>query len=282
MKGWIGLDIDGTITSDKYSVPKPVIDFLHQAYLDGWQIALATGRAFSFAKKALNNFDFPFFVLPQNGSSAILMPQETVLFNSYMEESILNLLEQLFEDSETDFIVYSGVEKHDACFYRKKRFSPDKIVYLQELQAREKEPWHDVDDFSIARPIALIKAFGRHDKLKKIATFLNKNKLANACIIKDPFHPTYFILLITDVLASKGNALEKLILKQGNRGCVIAAGDDENDLSLLNSADVKIAMPHAPEVLRKVADFIAPSVHEMGVIKALNIVMVNVSNKLGQ
>ena len=281
MKGWIGLDIDGTITTDKYSVPQSVVDFLHATHLEGWQIALATGRAFSFAKKALKNFNFPYFILPQNGSCAISQPDETVLFTSYMDGSILDSLESLFTKSDTDFIVYTGVENQDRCFYRKDRFSLEILSYLEDVQARDKEPWQEVKSFSSANPIALIKAFGRHDKLKKIAMHLNKNKIANACLIKDPFHPTYFILLVTDVLASKGSALQKLILQSASCGAIVVAGDDENDLSLFKVADIKIAMPHAPEDLRKAADFVAPPVQEMGIIKALNIVIKNISNKAG-
>ena len=59
-KGWIALDIDGTITLDKYSVPDPVIAYLRELNSSGWKIALATGRAFCFAKIALEKFNFPF------------------------------------------------------------------------------------------------------------------------------------------------------------------------------------------------------------------------------
>jgi hypothetical protein len=56
---------------------------------------------------------------------------------------------------------------------------------------------------------------------------------------------------------------------------VIAAGDDENDISLLNAADTKIAMSHAPEALQQVADFIAPPTKDCGIIKALQLALRN-------
>jgi hydroxymethylpyrimidine pyrophosphatase-like HAD family hydrolase len=65
----------------------------------------------------------------------------------------------------------------------------------------------------------------------------------------------------------------------GRGDLVVAGGDDENDLSLLQAADVKIAMPHAPEILRKIADFMAPPVEEQGIIHALKIVIANADSR---
>ena len=70
-KGWIALDIDGTITLDKYSVPQPVIDYLGSLSRSGWRIALATGRPYAFASMALSKFDFPYVFLVQNGSAGL-------------------------------------------------------------------------------------------------------------------------------------------------------------------------------------------------------------------
>jgi hydroxymethylpyrimidine pyrophosphatase-like HAD family hydrolase len=56
---------------------------------------------------------------------------------------------------------------------------------------------------------------------------------------------------------------------------VIAAGDDENDISLLMAADTKIAMAHAPESLQQVATFIAPPTKDQGIIKALQMALRN-------
>lgn len=47
---------------------------------------------------------------------------------------------------------------------------------------------------------------------------------------------------------------------------VIAVGDDLNDYPMLMAAGLKIAMATAPEELRAIADFVAPSVDEDGVV----------------
>ena len=79
------------------------------------------------------------------------------------------------------------------------------------------------------------------------------------------------MLLVTDLSASKGGSLLEVLRLKGRGAKVIAAGDDENDLSLLKAADVKIAMDHAPKSLKEIADFIAPPTKDCGIIHALQL-----------
>ncbi len=71
--------------------------------------------------------------------------------------------------------------------------------------------------------------------------------------IRDPFVENYNLLLVTDKAVSKGLSMDELFKMRGRGGKVIAAGDDENDISLLQAADVKIAMSHAPECFCRAA-----------------------------
>jgi hydroxymethylpyrimidine pyrophosphatase-like HAD family hydrolase len=59
---------------------------------------------------------------------------------------------------------------------------------------------------------------------------------------------------------------------------VIAAGDDNNDVSMFLAADICIAMASAPEHLRNAADIIAPKASEMGIIQGLQQA-INISTK---
>lgn len=279
MTGWIALDIDGTITEDKYSIPAPVIDFLKNTTDHGWKIAFATGRAFVFAAEAVRNLNFPFVLFPQNGSIALDMPAKEVIFRHYMSCEQIPVVEEALKDLGLDCIVYSGYENRDRCYFRPSRLSPEDLAYVREVEQREKESWIEVDEFPASEKIPLIKCFGKHSCMLKIGNRLQKSGAFHLSLIRDPFHRSNYVLLITDKNASKGNALREIVSLRGNRGLIVAAGDDENDLSLLQAADIKIAMPHAPESLRKIADFIAPPTSEMGILQALKIVIDNASNR---
>lgn len=272
-KGWIVLDIDGTITLDKYSVPKEVGDFFHSLQKKGWRFVFATGRPFAFASLALSKFEFPYILLSQNGSIAIEMPQKKILFKSYIPSASLPFMEKAFEGLHSDFLIYAGFERGDICFWRPHKFPQEELTYIADLQTRQKESWQEVKDFNHLPmdSFPLIKCFGNEPRMRHLIDRLKKEKKFEIAKIRDPFEDGITLLLITDIHASKGKSLTKLFSDKGRGPCVIAAGDDENDLSLLAVADIKIAMAHAPESLQEAADFIAPPTKEFGIIQALEI-----------
>jgi len=276
-KGWIALDIDGTITLDKYSVPKPVTAYLRQLQGEGWRIAMATGRPFRFAAMALAEFDFPYLFIPQNGSGALEMPGKKVLFKRFLSWKVIPAIEQAFEGIDSDFIVYMGFEKNDLCYFRPHRFSKDDQPAMEAWQERQKEEWQPVEQFTpeLIPSFSLAKCFGLFDRMEKIAKRLLAANLFQVALMRNPFDPQSAIVLITDLHASKGLALQEAFRRLGRGPLVIAAGDDTNDVSLLNVADIKIAMAHAPDVLQEIADFIAPPAEQQGIIHALQLAIRN-------
>lgn len=273
-KGWIALDIDGTITLDKYSVPEKVISYLSSLSLKGWRIAMATGRPYTFASMALSKFDFPYLFLPQNGSAAIEMPGTKLLFKKYLSPRVLQEVEAAYAGINSDFVIYAGYEKGDFCFWRPHRLSKEDLSYLDDLQKRQKEAWRAVESFdAIESDFPLIKCFGPPARMKTVADRLKASGKFQVATIRDPFHESYVILLVTDKEASKGQSLARAFQKLGRGERVIAAGDDENDVSLFEVADVKIAMSHAPEILRDKADLIAPPTQDCGILHALQMVL---------
>ncbi len=274
-KGWIALDIDGTITLDKYSVPDPVVDYLRRLTSEGWSLAMATGRPLAFGSMALSKFDFPYTFLAQNGSAALEMPTRQLLFKKYIDPNQIPLLEEAYHAIGSDFLIYAGYEKGDFCYWRPHRFSSGEMTYLSDLQKRQKEKWVALDRFEQLDPFPLVKCFGPAAEMALVASRLQATGQFQVAKIRDPFVEGCFILLVTDMQASKGASLIELFRLKGRGPIVIAAGDDENDITLLEAADIKIAMAHAPETLQKVATFIAPPTKDLGIIHALTMAIGN-------
>src|SRR5438132_10152145 len=174
-KGWIALDIDGTITLEKYSIPDQVLSFLTSLHNDGWNICFATGRPFAFAEMALSKVTFPYIFLAQNGSMGMQMPERKVLFKKYMTTSVLPFLENAYQGIYSDYLIYSGFEKADFCYWRPKRMPPDDIKYIQDLQKRQKENWQAVSDYGHIGSFPLIKCFGPQLWMQLIAERLKGN-----------------------------------------------------------------------------------------------------------
>ena len=69
---------------------------------------------------------------------------------------------------------------------------------------------------------------------------------------------------------SKAVALQKIVAHYGVKPAeVMAIGDAPNDVGMLQFAGVAIAMANAQDVVKEVADWIAPSNDEHGVHVAL-------------
>jgi hydroxymethylpyrimidine pyrophosphatase-like HAD family hydrolase len=271
-RGWIALDIDGTITAEQDVIPASVVSYLKTLTEEEWRIAIATGRSVTFASKPLQVFPFPFLLIAQNGSVAVEMPHREVCLKRYLPSATILALESHTTEAGLDYVIYNGFEAGDLCYWRPSRFSSQDRAYLQSLQARQKESWHAVSDYAsvIQSGFPMAKCFGSKSAIDALASRLARAGLFHATSIRDPFHETYHILLISDRQASKGATLTHAIDQLGQKGdVVIAAGDDENDMSLLLAADRRIAMSHAPASLKAVAHLIDPDVREQGIIAAL-------------
>lgn len=269
MKGWIALDIDGTVTDKTRPVPLEVASYLKSLVEDGWRIAFLTGRTFSFAIKSLTTIPFPYLIGVQNGSDVIEMPSQRVKARTYLKKEILKEIEPICKSLHEDYIIYAGYERGDFCYYRPKRFSPKLLEFLDILKTLSKEPWRAVDDFPLneLNEFPLIKCFGTKEQMESLQPVFDQHKTAKATMIRDPMLESLYLQLITSRSAGKGKVIQDLIKEK--RVPVIAAGDDRNDVEMLKMADVKIVMAGAPEEMHKLADIHAKSAAELGIIDAL-------------
>lgn len=270
----ICLDIDGTITEDKFSVPKKTENYLQELAIKGYPIFFETGRSFSFAMNLLKNFSFPYYISPQNGSVILKMPEKKEVFKKYLKYEHFSVIEEAVSKFSTDFCIYSGYENNDCCYYRKQNFSKDDLDYIAKVQDREQVNWVSVKDFdsNTFSSFPLIKGFGLLKDMQLLKKELSKSPFFQVSLNKDPFIEPYYLLLITHKEVSKGAALIELKKKLGLKK-VVAAGDDDNDESMLLKADTKIVMETATQDLKDLADIIAPRPNECGIVTALKEVL---------
>ncbi len=268
MKGLIAFDIDGTLTHRLDWIDPKVVHFLKELVEDGWQVAFLTGRIFSFANVILKHFSFPYLVAVQNGADIIEMPHKKILQQNYLSSTILPEIEQAYQGHGEDFIIYAGIEQGDFCYYRPERFSKKVSEYLGVLESLSAK-WHTSDFiFEKGTHFPLIKSFGEKETMQKLYGKLKGHRSLEVSMIRDPVDPSLFLNLITDHRASKGSSL-RFLKAHFKSPLVIAAGDDHNDLKMLQEADVAIAIETAPQELIEVADILAKPADKLGIIDAV-------------
>lgn len=270
-KGWIALDIDGTITDNVHSIPKEVILFFKELVREGWHLVFVTGRTFSFGLSSLKALDFPYFLAVQNGSDILEMPSRHLFSQSYLKANIVEKLESAYRGQKEDFLIYAGYEKGDFCYYRPARFSQSFLEYLEVIKALSPEPWKPLETFAFSPEMRfpLIKCLGTKTAMQALNTTLETIPGVHATMIRDRFMEDLYLNLVTDAQATKGHALDRIMQQKKITGPVIAAGDDFNDLSMLHRADIRIVMETAPQEVLAKAHIIAPSASKQGIIQAL-------------
>lgn len=271
-KGWIALDIDGTLLEGMQPIPVPVITYLEKLHNSGWKILFITGRTFAFAERDLKTLGFPYYLALQHGADIVHMPSKTVFEERYLDSEVLHHIEKAFRNEAGDYIVYSGFAKGDYCYYRE-CFPIDYQSYFERLQSFSKTAWQVMRSIEELRGIRfpLVKCFGSEKVMHKIGERLSEIPGLEVAVIREPVDSSLYLGLITDKEATKGKALHRVLLKAGRKKNerVIAAGDDRNDLSMLREADIRIVMETAPPEVLAEGDIIAESAGKMGILRAL-------------
>ncbi|HCJ83430.1 MAG TPA: hypothetical protein DHV52_03760 [Parachlamydiales bacterium] len=270
-KGWIALDIDGTTTAHVREIPWEVSQFLKGLARKGWRIFFITGRVYSWTLQSLSPLSFPYLFAVQNGADIIEMPAHRLLSRAYLSPKIIPFLEKAYRNIAYDYLIYAGFEKGDFCYYRPRRFPEEIAWYLDLLKSFSPAPWQKREEFSFAEgdSFPLIKCFGSKEAMTPLFEALLHLRELTVSMIRDPLCERFYLLLITDRKASKGTALDRARAAFHSTAPLIAAGDDFNDLPMLEKADIKIVMQTAPEEVKARADILAPSASECGIIPAL-------------
>lgn len=271
MQGIIALDIDGTVTAEMHGLDQEVSDAFADLHRAGWKFIFITGRPFHWVYKTLRSLPISYALGVQNGALLLEMPGQKILNRKYLQLDLLPSLEALCQHEQTDFVIYSGFENDDWCFYRPSRYPPHILTYMLMRTEALGEKWQPLTTFAhLPVPcISSIKFFAQKEQAFRISQWLENHLKLHAPLIRDPFDHEMYIVQATNSQATKGGVLQQFIELSGVSGPIIAAGDDYNDRSMLELAHVKIVMANAPAELLKMGDVIAPPAKQRGIIQGL-------------
>jgi Cof subfamily protein (haloacid dehalogenase superfamily) len=277
-KGWICLDIDGTITDDILTIPKDVLNYLKELHKDNWELVFVTGRTFSLAYTPLKDFNVPYYLVPQNGASIFEMPEKKLISKKYLPIEIFYELEKFLVGTEHDFVLFGGYDQGESCYYRPHLLKREVREYFSRQLTKLACNWKAVDSFRGLEEEAFPygKIYGEQSDLKKFLPVFEKIPSIKVHLVKDSVHPTFHIIQIMRKDVDKGRAILEIVDKNTLPKFIISAGNDYNDESMLQISDIKIAMPDSPKPLLDLATLISAPVEEMGIIAALKLATLKV------
>ena len=264
----IGLDLDGTLLTRKKELTAGNRAALEKAAENGVYIVPVTGRPLSGIPTQVMELDFIRYAITSNGAVTTdracgktirerCMSRETAEKTLRAAQGERIILEYFtggygYHDSVTHELLWKKFENTPILRYLEKSRIP-----VEDLYGRLRESRRGIENLSIMCPTPEVKE-----------SILSRVKGIEGIRIIYPW-PTD--LEITSMDADKGEALLSLAAGLGiNREEVMAMGDGNNDLGLMNAAGVSVAMGNSsPEVLAA-ADFQTSDNEHDGVAEAIS------------
>ena len=243
------VDMDGTLLHDDKSISDYTLDVLRRIVKKGVILVPASGRPIGGMKEAvLNNVDGIQYAICSNGAMLMDVPEE----KSICETGIPT-------EKAVEAIAY--LEQFPVAVYA----HTDKGTFRAALWAYIRFSEGNVKDLG-----AFLRTSGV--KVMKMGAFVLKDGLAQELLEKgSPIPGIVFlrtgdgIIELNSVDASKGNALCTLCKKLGiSMENVLAIGDNENDISMLQAAGISVAMENAEDDVKQAAKFVAGHNEEDG------------------
>jgi len=259
------LDIDGTLIGKEKNVSDENKLALKRVIQNGVTVSLCTGRTPYAARNVLNQ-------LPLNGyhtffdGALVINPQnEHVLYVQPLEvETIIQAINWA-HDNQHDIELYSETKY----FAERENWS----TRVHEEFFKVKPVFGDYKNLLGKETIVKIGSVATNPyESLKVSEFQKAftHKL-NFTRVRTPAYPEIDFINIVSPLVSKGTAVSCLAAHLNiNQEEIVAIGDGSNDISLLSSVGLAIAMPHSPDELRSVADHITLDVEDNGVAEAVN------------
>lgn len=283
------LDLDGTLLDDYKEIPKKNIEAINKLNKDfGIVPVIATARPLEVARYIADKGGdaFQSYIIATNG--AILMDiqkEEYIINQSLSHEQISELVEVCKKNNLEYEFMTTKCEVADAKYSYRRVIDPmyDNIGVPFNYQ-------NDLENYisNIEDSIPLFAVNGTKEELE--ACFDELEKIAGIQISGQCTRTTPEIdgrietLCYHDIMkegVTKASAIQVLANRLGiKKEEIIAVGDGGNDIEMLQTAGLKIAMKNATEKLKQVADFITPvDNNEGGVGRMMNVLYRGLGNE---
>lgn len=251
----IVLDLDGTALNSKNVIPGNLQDILIRLKdNNNCRVILASGRSITSMKQIARNLGLKAPVITLNGGSIIDPISDEVFHEKNLPIKVYTENILILKHLQIDFVVFTAFG-----VYAEK---PSAITNILKKYSEYKIEW--VGDFStIDGPVKILiipESDEANTEMRKYTKHLDID------IIESGFSFTE----IVPKGVNKGSALQIVSeMLQINHETIIAFGDNENDIEMLQLAGTGVAMGNAPDYVKKEADMVTDTNDNDGVYKVL-------------
>lgn len=246
-------DIDGTLVSfQTHQIPASTIKAIEQAKEQGLKIFISTGRPVAI----INNIDAIRHLVDGyitfNGARSFI-GEEDITLMPIPEEEVRAMVE---DASRRNYAVLVCGRDTVALHNHKPVFDE---IFVRGLGVDNIDPRNPVEPL-LSQPVLQLTPFFSEEDEKEILPSMPH------CIAAR-WHPSFIDITVQG--ADKGNGLKQMTEHLGiSLEECIAFGDGGNDVTILQTAGIGVAMGNANEEVKAIADYVTTAVDDDGIRNA--------------
>jgi Cof subfamily protein (haloacid dehalogenase superfamily) len=269
----ICIDMDGTLFNRKKQITEATKESLRKAYEMGVQIVISTGRTYVDAEYYSNLIGVKSPVISANGAYIKEKDKNEIIYHSLLGETLALRILQICDESNMAFSLHTSQKEYYggiflkilwAIFYLKSRLRGQIMMVGREYITTNAQ-WLKVIANERDHIVKCVIIDMSQAKLRKI-----RDKLINIAELEVTSSASNNIEIARKGV-SKGQGVEILThyynLKKDE---VMAIGDSENDLSMIEYAGLGVAMGNATDIVKEKANYITDTNDHDGVAKVID------------
>lgn len=257
------LDVDGTLLNDNKEISKRTLATLRKVQQMGVRIILASGRptyGLLPLAKELELGTYNGYVLSYNGGQVINASNGEVIFERRINPELIPYLEKKANKNGFGILTYDG----DTIVTN----MPDN-PHIQAEAALNGMKINYQENFSITIDYSPCKCMLVSDDEKALIG-LEEHWKRRLDGVLDVFRSEPFFLEVVGCRVDKANTLGAVMEMQGIKPDeIVVFGDGVADVTMLQLAELGIAMGNAPDSVKRCADYVTLSNNEDGVAVAV-------------
>jgi len=259
------VDIDGTLLNKNGNISAVDKKALARAVDSGIQVSLSTGRVVQASLRFINQLSLDGYHMFFDGA---------LVYNPKKDEEVY--VESISKELVRQMIDFAHLVGIDIDLYSATHFFAERETWATDIRRNFFKLVPTIVDFTkIWQKERIIKGgivvSSAEEKTKANDFYLHFQNNLNFSWTMTPAYPDIDFINVIAHDVSKGKALEALTsFLEIPLTEVIAIGDGVNDIPLLSSVGLAIAMDNAPDELKAVADYVTLDVEHNGVAAAIS------------
>jgi Cof subfamily protein (haloacid dehalogenase superfamily) len=257
------LDVDGTLVGHGAYPSQRVTEAVLNAKMQGVTVALGTGRASEACYHLFRHLDLDGLHIVFDGAAIVQWPSNDIVFLQALSPRATRRVIELAREHDLFLEIYA----HDFYFI-------ERDGKLAEHQRKKLQLTPLVTDLmSLVSRVKVVKTqvLASTEAEKQRADLLTEEmeKLCKVAWSLDPSNGIYFGNVVARTVSKAGALLELVDYTGIDISQTLMIGDSYNDIGIFKVAGTRVAMGHAPDELKLLADWVAPNVDDDGVAVAI-------------